>query len=438
MRKFIISESQAEQIIALKRGQKSQKVAPKTVQYFDEPAPEDMQEDYLYHIGRNVDVNNPQPYYSEDRWRKWEGAGHETGSFGSGMYFTDAYPYDNRYNDEKKDAIKKAYVDWRKDGEKFIQIGDGIYRVNTDFFKNLYILKSQGEGEILEELMEKINAFVRSCNYEDYRGTSFGVKRRQRYWLVIQRNAKLLGLRVPWTYREFYNFAYSYIQDTTIKQTPATIFMEMNGFNGVDASRAGRYNSYHQGSVIYDLSKVETEMVPVQGTRDNFRLAHNDLYRTMTDDVLDNKASTSHFRDGKYGTEKDNPEELMKALRRYDMILDHSKFSSLPEEYKSEYLKVMYRNIKNGYISLDPSHGYYPGRKDNLRTIKEYVKDFVRYQAYYFMNINPSITQGILNELSWGYGIKKEVAINFVKSYNGDLSKDFPEDYEEVKEEFGF
>ena len=149
-----------------------------------------IEEDYLYHRGHDVDMENPRPHYSEGRWQKWEGAGHETGSFGSGMYFTSEYPRDGRFNDRDKDDIFNAKYNDNKKDERFIKIGEYLYRVNTDFYKNLYKLKSENEGKILEDLMESINSFVRTLNSPNEKST----KLRQRYWLRIVREAKMLGL----------------------------------------------------------------------------------------------------------------------------------------------------------------------------------------------------------------------------------------------------
>lgn len=393
---------------------------------------DNLNEAYLYHRGRNVDVQNPDPYHSEGRVHKWEGAGHETGSFGSGMYFTDAYPNDHRFSDETKAVIRKSEYDPRNYGERFIQVADGLYRVDTDFYKNLYILHSEGEGNVLEELMEKINAFVRNIYYANEDDPAW-IKKRQRWWMVIQRNTKLLGLKLPWDYRGFCEFAKEYIANREIKQTPATIFMELNGFNGVDASLAGRYNTYHQGSVIYDLSKVEKHIVPAQGERDNFKLAHHDLFRNLTDDLLDNKPYPTSFKSGEYASKPDDPQEVISALKRYGMVLPHNCFFSLPDNLKSIYLKILYRNIKNGLISLDPTYGYYPSRKNDKGALQEYVRDIIKMGAVDFMNIDDDITDSILNKLAWGFEDRDNV-IRFLNAYQGDITKF--DDYNEIKQEY--
>lgn len=417
MRKIIISEDQVRPIIAEKMRQKNRNFAGNV-----------LQEVYLYHRGRDVDVDNPEPYRSENRWRKWEGSGHETGTFGSGMYFTSEDSYDNRFNDREKDDIFNAKYDATKDGEKFIKIGEGLYRVDTDFFKNLYVLKSEKEGDLLVELMEAVNSYVRYVAYDSHKST----KNRQRLWMMMQHYSKLLGLRVPWDYRGLYEFAVSYVKDESIRQTPSTIFMEMNGYNGVDATRAGKYNSYWQGSVIYDLSKV-SDITPVSGPRDEFKLRYyGELDRTMTDDALSRKDSTSYYRDGKYGSAKEDPEQLLKALKRYPYVLEPSKFWSLPNEIKPKYLSMLYNNIRTGYVTASR----FSDTPIKRLMDKEYIKNIILYKAVKFINLDPKLTEALLHEFSWGFTVDKETVLMFLNAYQGNIAQDYPEDWEEIKSEY--
>ena len=393
-----------------------------------------IEEDYLYHKGHDINMENPTPHYSEGRWQKWEGAGHETGSFGSGMYFTSQYPHDSRFNDQDKSDIFNAKYDITKDDEKFIKIGEYLYRVNTDFFKNLYKLKSENEGKILEDLMESINSFVRTLNYPNEKST----KLRQRYWLRIVREAKMLGLSMPWDYRGFCEFGLQYCKDTSIRQTPATIFMEKNGFNGVDASRAGRYDSYWQGSVIYDLSKVEKDMTPALGPRDEFKLGMSYYNRNMTKDVLDNEATPSYYQ--KDDVTQDNPQELLMALKRYGGVLPENRYWSLPEEIKKPYLIIVYRNVKSGFISSDDNGSFFHYRAcGGTKELQKdaYIKDIIKYGLSQYMNLTKGVTTALLNEFSWGsYNVKAEQVLPFLKAYQGNLAQDYPELYDEIREEY--
>ena len=46
-------------------------------------------------------------------------------------------------------------------------------------------------------------------------------------------------------------------------QSFSTVFMEWNGYNGVNVSGVDYYDNTKHGSVIYDLSKVNTDMEEV-------------------------------------------------------------------------------------------------------------------------------------------------------------------------------
>lgn len=423
-KKIIISEEQAKSIIAPFLPQKSEKSAPKIVQ-----------ERFLYHTGDVDNVQNPTPHYSESRWQKWEGAGHETGSFGSGMYFTSAYPRDGRYyKDDTKSAVRKQELS-EPGKNNFIQIGDALYCVDTEFYKNLYVLKSENEGKVLETLMESINGFFRTFNYPN----KDSVKWRQYKFLQISSYAKKLGLSMPWNYREMCEFAEEYCKNTSIRQTPATIFMEKNGFNGVDASRAGKYDSYWQGSVIYDLSKVEQHITPALGPRNELNLSIGSLAdRNMENDLLAQSADPTTFRkDSAFGQE-DNPAEVIRVLKRYPYILPAYKFYTLPDSIKPTYLTILYNNILNGYVRTGVDYSLRGYVSIAELTNDWYLKEIYRFRKFQYINIDKKVTSAIVNDLCWGeFKIKKDVAIGFIKAYKGNLEQDYPEEWQMIKDEYG-
>lgn len=380
-------------------------------------------EGYLYHKGYGIDTNNPAPYYSEDRAQKWEGAGHETGSFGSGMYFTSSHPYDARFDDDDKYVMQNS-----KDiSSRFIQLKQGspdgqsyrnrsaLYRVDTDFFSNLYTLKSEQEGDILKNLLNSINSFVRKINYDSNEKYRYDTMRtRQQLYLRIVSLCNTLGLNMPWSYKSFIAFSHSYIKDNTIRQTPATIFMEENGYNGVDATLAGKYDSYWEGSVIYDLNKVKGDITPVRNPRDEFKIRYNDISRTAIDDILDNKTSPRSMYD--------KSPDILKYLKRYPMVLKASLYISLPESIKPLYLKILYRNIKNGYININDNFSLYNTYGIKELCDKSYISDIIKYNLTNFVNIDIAITKAIFSELSYTFLYDKQTFLNFLNAYTGDMS----------------
>ena len=381
-----------------------------------------LSEGYLYHKGSNIDMTNPEPYHSENRWRKWEGSGHETGSFGSGTYFTSSLPYDARFNDEDKDIIRKG----QQIGGRFIQLRSGtnaetgrnrsgLYRVDTDFFSNLYQLRSEKEGDLLKDLMNSINSFVRGCKYDSQRDYS-SMRNRQRLYMKIVSKCQILGLNMPWNYREMCVFAKNYVKDESIRQTPATIFMEKNGYNGVDATYAGRYDSYWEGSVIYDLNKVEGNIEPVKNPRDEFKVRNYDLLRTMTDDLNDAETSPNYFND------KTAPNEVLSSLKRYPMVLASSKYWSLPSEIKPTYLKLLYNNIKKGYVNLHDAYSHYSTYGIKELCDRAYIQDIIKYGLVQYVNVDESVTRAIFSELTHAYSYDKETFEKFLNAYQGDMS----------------
>jgi len=75
------------------------------------------------------------------------------------------------------------------------------------------------------------------------------------YYQIISRNAKALKLKCP-GFRELWNMIKSHISSDSI-QSFSTIFMEYNGYNGVNVSGVEGFDNTTHGSVIYDLSKTE-------------------------------------------------------------------------------------------------------------------------------------------------------------------------------------
>ncbi len=428
-KKIIINEKQALHVIAGNNPQKMRNSADDLVQ-----------ERYLYHSGDVDNLENPTPHYSEARWQKFEGSGHETGSFGSGMYFTSAHPRDNRwYRDDYTAAIQK-----RERGEgpnkNFIKIGDALYCVDTDFYKNLYVIKSETEAEMLESLMEAVNSFVRTFNWGDRASSSYKETRWRQYrWLQINNIANKLGIGVPWDYRGMCEFAKWYCSDQSIRPTPATIFMEKNGFNGVDATYGGKYDSYWQGSVIYDLSKVEQHMEPVLGPRDEMRIRFGQYERNLEDSIYDDNSKyrglASYNKDYDY-RRLDDPDKVLIALKRYRKILPAQQFWGLPEDLKSKYLDILYINIKNEYVDVDPDRAFYnscPSIKDLCKDI--YINEIISLGKTQFINLDESLTYAIVHKLAYGYGIDKNIMRAFVNAYKGNIAQEFPDEWDFIQDD---
>lgn len=408
-----------------------------------------IKEGYLYHRGAGLDMNNPEPYHSEGRVQKWEGAGHETGSFGSGTYFTSIDPRDGNLSDDDKRLARGSYgVEGRfirlkgDNGEGGWRNRSGLYRVDTSFYSNLYQLKSEKEGDLLKALMNGINGYVSYCdelNYDDGSGRDYKyiyMRERQNRYLKLTNLAKTLGLNFPWNYREFYKFAQEYKANTNIRQTPATIFMEKNGYNGVDATYGGKYDSYWEGSVIYDLNKVKGEIKPVKNPRDEFKLHNYDksFSRDMYTDILNGRSDPQYFKDGEYGGEADDSSKILAALKRYPMVLSANKFWALPEDIKGKYLRILLTNIQRGFINIKDPYNWY--KTDGMRELQNdaYIRAICENGVVDYVNLNDRLASNIYYELSkdWKYE-DKNMIMSFINAYKGN-SEDVFEEIKYTKE----
>lgn len=216
------------------------------------------EENFNFHntsFGGEVDFNPKKPYHSENRYMCY----HDTGQFGSGTYFS-TYRFENPefYN-------KFRQID--DDKHELIQVDDKVYRVDFDLYKNLYRVKTEKQGRLLHTMMHDLNIFfMKVCGglgkrmYEPSYDNSVLYQR-------IRMNATVLGLSCP-TYLQLTRMAQSHCDGEGV-QSFATLFMENNGYNGVNVSGVPLFDRYLYGSVIYDLSKVSSESIePIDGYSD--------------------------------------------------------------------------------------------------------------------------------------------------------------------------
>ena len=196
--------------------------------------------EWNFHFGKN---HNGKPYGSDSRFSM---AGRETGHFGSGTYFsTYRGTYDNR-----GDEIDRRN-DERNMNPNFIAIDGGLYRVDFDLYKNLYRVWSKKQGDVLYTMLSDLNhMFYRIISGNSYDNSDL--------YQRIMANADGLGLRCP-SYYELTRMA----QRHEGVQSFSTLFMEYNGYNGVNVSGIDYYDNTKHGSVIYDLSKVNDDMEEV-------------------------------------------------------------------------------------------------------------------------------------------------------------------------------
>jgi len=289
--------------------------------------------DYNYHSG-SVNLSNLKPYGSDNIWRM---QGRGTGHFGSGMYFS-------TYKLRDKADYDKKYGSAFKDMSGLIQVGDSVYRVNMDFYKNLYRVKSNEQGKWLFNTLKELNDIFYSFLY--------GHGDISKRYLVVVNNLSYLGLKVP-KYREFINMLKQAASDfnSMYNKTQAsssasfsTRIMEWNGYNGVNVSGVWDWDNTLHGSVIYDLNKIDGDMKSVD--INTLFININKKGVIGTHDSLENRLlSNDVIYDKKQMDELNSmPLERSKVLvkRYYNWFFD---FDGLRDELKKVYLQSLHTKL---------------------------------------------------------------------------------------------
>lgn len=353
--------------------------------------------EWNFHFGQNHDM---RPYMSDN---KRQMGGRETGHFGSGTYFStyrDVNDIDN-YGELSDNH-----------NPNFIEVYDHVYRVDFDLYKNLYRVRSKKQGDILYTMMKNLNTMYNRIAYMGYFNFNEANYDNAYYYQIIKRNAEALGLRCP-SYFELTRMA----QRHEGIQSFSTVFMEWNGYNGVNVSGVEYYDNTKHGSVIYDLSKVDTEMEEVKP---------NNLYTGFKDSSYDDTIVSNGYGDeildslkGEYITwcDKLNSMSIPRAMRvlknftNSGNILNYFTVKELKPELIKRYLRLLYVKNPNGYWN-DPIYD----EIINGNTAKYYAQLIEEYGAYYWLNYVPrkkgygSILINLLSNFTWElpWGISKE------------------------------
>ena len=307
-----------------------------------------------YHKGNLGDLGKVRPHYSDNKYMM---RGRDTGHFGSGMYFS-TYPY------EKHNSTNP--------NPNLIQIGDGVYRVDFDLYKNLYRVRNKRHGELLFNTLRIVNAI-----YSKVDEGNFNCSQEYR---ILERNCPALGLRIP-SYRELLKLAQSLKDDKSYVGSFSTKIMEMNGFNGVNVSGIPEFDNTLHGSVIYDVNKVSKDIVPVNVDMNKIPwvgradVATNDELNDMEYKVLSDDRNLSS-----YSFRNMDKEQVLKYLKFYKFPIDNvSGLSYLfGEETLKQYLVILYRNIMRGFVT------------DTSELLdRDYLNVILETKSYQFVNVPP-------------------------------------------------
>lgn len=386
--------------------------------------------EWNFHFGK---AHNGEPYVSDNKFQMF---GRDTGHFGSGTYFS---TYRGIKDVDEYGDLSRNY------DPHFIQVADGVYRVDFDLYKNLYRVSSKKQGDLLYTMMINLNRMYNkivtmgkfSPKSADY-GNSVNYQ-------IIRKNALALGLKCP-SYYELTRMAQSHEG----VQSFSTLFMEWNGYNGVNVSGVEYYDNTTHGSVIYDLSKVGTEMEEVEpkSLYSGFReKPYNDTiaYDGYGDDISDSL-------NGEYITWYNKLNEMdlshaMRVLKNYTdsgHILDYFIIKNLNDDLKKRYLMLIYAKNPQSYWgdSLIDEEIIY-GRSS--RYFAEMIEE---YGLYYWVNYESKKKYGsiLINlleafELNLSWGIEKDeedvMKQQYLEKLMGYMERELtPYEEEYIKEDY--
>lgn len=325
--------------------------------------------EYNYHFGK-VDTSKPiTPYHSDN---KYQMKGRDTGHFGSGMYFS-TYPDKNL--DTNSGHLSTP---------EFIQIDNGVYRVDFDLYKNLYRVLNKNHGIILFNTLQLINNMYNKAIYGDFDSSKF--------YMTIKKNCNALGLKVP-SYKDLLNMMLQHYKSNN-SQSMSTVFMEYNGYNGVNVSGIPYFDNTLHGSVIYDLSKISQEDRPVKV---NLNQMHGDKIAGEFGDLEKNILDDNFLSSDDLNELNRLPEnKQLSLLKRYNNIISGAYLNILNDNVRNQYLKILFNKIQKGYIS-------------NYEEVynRSYIEQILESKAFYYVNLKPDSIRGysmlikLLNEASW-------------------------------------
>lgn len=284
--------------------------------------------EYMFHFtGGNktygkIDVDNVEPYYSDSIIYM---SGRDTGHFGSGMYFS---TYSCKDYGAYYDDVQQYKDDYKPEVKKLIKITEGLYRVNTDLYQNLYRIKNEEQGRLLHKALSWINASTSPYNDKP-------LDKRMSY-PKYKHNLELLGLKMP-PYREFVAMVAKGMVDIKKsrgnednkefdRRSMSTRIMEYNGYNGVNTSGVPALDNTTYGSVIYDMQKINTDFVPVGKNQ-----IHQ--YCEMKNGIINNDRSIF---------DNQTPEKMVMYLLGKDERVLAYQIKQIPEKYISFFFNRYY------------------------------------------------------------------------------------------------
>lgn len=374
--------------------------------------------EWNYHFGSNHDM---RPHVSDNKYRM---AGRETGHFGSGTYFS-------TYKGESSIDGYEKNLD-----PHFIQLSDNLYRVDFDLYKNLYRVRSKKQGDVLYTMLADLNHMYNRISYMGHFNMRNAYYSNADLYQRIKANADGLGLKCP-SYYELTRMAQRHKGD----QSFSTLFMELNGYNGVNVSGIDYYDNTKHGSVIYDLSKVDSDMEEIS-PKSLFTGYHHSSYNdtVVQDFVSDPKIEALKGYDlWKFKLNEIPFNDALRVLKNYmdsGNILDGYSFNEIGDDLKRRYLRLLFaKNPKNHWgdrLCDEVISG--ENRRNYIRAIDE-------LRAYYWVNYESkkgSVLVDLLNNFSINlpWELTREEENEEKKSYLETLMTHMQRDLTQYEKEF--
>ena len=380
--------------------------------------------EWNFHFGNEHDM---RPYMSDNKFRM---AGRETGHFGSGTYFS-TYKDVNNIDD---------YGDLSNNmNPNFIKVANHVYRVDFDLYKNLYRVRSKKQGDVLYTMLADLNHMANNISYMGYFSNRNANYNNSRLYQEIKANADGLGLKCP-SYYELTRMAQRLGKDDNDIRSFSTVFMELNGYNGVNVSGIDYYDNTKHGSVIYDLSKVggEIEEVVPNNLYSGFKESpYNDtIVQGFGDDPRIESLKGEYI--GWYNKLNNMPlNDALRVLKNYTdsgNLLDYFTIKDLKPELIKRYLRFVFvKNPRNYW-----GDSLIEDNMINGKCARHFAQLIDEYGAYYWVNYvsksgRKSMLVALLHdfsmELDWSLSVdeenarKKEYLDKLLSYMDRDLTK---------------
>jgi hypothetical protein len=357
------------------------------------------EQEWNFHFGKE---HNGQPYISDN---KYQMAGRSTGHFGSGTYFS-------TYRDIN-DIDKYGELS-RNQNPNFIEIKDHVYRVDFDLYKNLYRVRNKRQGDVLYTMMANLNhMFYRITDLGEFRSKSANYNNAGLYQ-EIKANADALNLKCP-SYYQLVRMA----QNHKGIQSFSTLFMELNGYNGVNVSGVEYYDNTLHGSVIYDLSKVNGDMEEVNPRTlytDEPNPSNNDtvVYNSLNDYNIAALRGKDLFWPSELNGMPTN--EALRLLKNHidgGHILDPFTLKNINDNLLKRYFRLLFTRNNTDFWGDKLCDEILNGRYR-----KYYIELIEKTNSLYWANYNSKKASGLIalldsfeRNLDWGLNNKQELRL---------------------------